>query len=66
MQLNTALLPALVLLAVAVADALPPSCSEAVTCGDHVVRYPFSLTNSSKPDCGYPGLGLVCARETPR
>ncbi|CAM0145125.1 unnamed protein product [Urochloa decumbens] len=49
------LLPALVLLAVA--DALPPSCSN-VTCGGQVVQYPFSLLNES--DCGYPGLGLVC------
>ncbi|CAO2204464.1 unnamed protein product, partial [Urochloa humidicola] len=49
------LLPALLLLAVA--DALPPSCSN-VTCGEHVVQYPFSLLNES--DCGYPGLGLVC------
>ncbi|CAM0147032.1 unnamed protein product [Urochloa decumbens] len=46
-----------VLLLVAVADALPPSCSN-VTCGKHVVQYPFSLLNES--DCGYPGLGLVC------
>ncbi|CAO2178705.1 unnamed protein product [Urochloa humidicola] len=49
------LLPALLLLAVA--DALPPSCSN-VTCGGHVVQYPFSLQNES--DCGYPGLGLLC------
>ncbi|CAL4955081.1 unnamed protein product [Urochloa decumbens] len=49
------LLPALVL--VAVADALPSSCSN-VTCGGQVVQYPFSLLNKS--DCGYPGLGLVC------
>jgi hypothetical protein len=54
------LLPVLVLLAVAVADALPPSCTEAITCGDHVVRYPFSLINSWTPHCGYPGLGLIC------
>ncbi|CAL4955065.1 unnamed protein product [Urochloa decumbens] len=51
------LLPALVLLAVA--NALPPQCSDFVTCGDHVVHYPFSL-NSSASYCGYPGLGLVC------
>ncbi|CAO2198032.1 unnamed protein product [Urochloa humidicola] len=50
------LLPALLLLAVA--DALPPSCSN-VTCGDHVIQYPFSL-DSRASDCGYPGLGLVC------
>ncbi|CAL4955088.1 unnamed protein product [Urochloa decumbens] len=49
------LLPALLL--VAVADALPPQCSN-VTCGGQVVQYPFSVLNKS--DCGYPGLGLVC------
>jgi hypothetical protein len=52
------LLPALLLLAVA--DALPPSCSN-VTCGDHVVQYPFSLHES---DCGYPGLDLICEKNT--
>jgi len=43
----------------AVADALPPSCSEVVTCAGHVVQYPFWL-NTSTSDCGYPELGLVC------
>jgi len=57
------LLPILSLLAVA--DALPPPCSNA-TCGDQVVRYPFWLLNASTSDCGYPGLGLVCeANATP-
>nr|XP_034595526.1 RING-H2 finger protein ATL22-like isoform X1 [Setaria viridis] len=51
------LLPILLLLAIA--DALPPACSEVVTCAGQVVRYPFSL-NSSESDCGYPGLDLFC------
>ena len=56
-------LPILFLLAVA--EALPPPCSNA-TCGDQVVRYPFWLLNASTSDCGYPGLGLVCeANATP-
>ncbi|XP_039812416.1 LEAF RUST 10 DISEASE-RESISTANCE LOCUS RECEPTOR-LIKE PROTEIN KINASE-like 1.2 isoform X4 [Panicum virgatum] len=50
----------LLLLLLAVADALPPSCSEVVFCAGHVVQYPFWLINSSTSDCGYPGLGLVC------
>ncbi|WVZ69223.1 LOW QUALITY PROTEIN: hypothetical protein U9M48_018042 [Paspalum notatum var. saurae] len=54
------LLPALLLLAVA--NALPPSCRN-VTCGGHVVQYPFSL-NSSASECGYPGLDLVCEDNT--
>ncbi|PVH38204.1 hypothetical protein PAHAL_5G198400 [Panicum hallii] len=54
------LLPALLLL-LAVADALPPSCSEVVTCAGLVVQYPFRL-DSSASRCGYPGLDLVCER----
>ncbi|KAJ1284861.1 hypothetical protein BS78_03G237400 [Paspalum vaginatum] len=54
------LLPAL--LQLAVAKALPLSCRN-VTCGDHVVQYPFSL-NSSASDCGYPGLDLLCEDNT--
>ncbi|CAO2178702.1 unnamed protein product [Urochloa humidicola] len=50
------ILPALLLLAVA--NAIPPPCSDFVTCGEHVVQYPFSLLNESY--CGYPGLGLIC------
>ncbi|RLN22363.1 hypothetical protein C2845_PM07G19400 [Panicum miliaceum] len=55
------LLHALLLLLLAVADALPPSCSESevVTCAGLVVRYPFRL-DSSASHCGYPGLDLVC------
>ncbi|PUZ55271.1 hypothetical protein GQ55_5G199300 [Panicum hallii var. hallii] len=54
------LLPTLLLL-LAVADALPPSCSEVVTCAGLVVQYPFRL-DSSASRCGYPGLDLVCER----
>ncbi|PVH38212.1 hypothetical protein PAHAL_5G199300 [Panicum hallii] len=54
------LLPALLLL-LAVADALPPSCSEVVTWAGLVVQYPFRL-DSSASHCGYPGLDLVCER----
>ncbi|KAL5228020.1 hypothetical protein ABZP36_016285 [Zizania latifolia] len=54
------LLPALLVLLFAAADAYPAACRNA-TCGGRTVAYPFWLNNSSSPlDCGYPGLGLAC------
>jgi hypothetical protein len=53
------LLPLLpVELLLAVADAVPDSCGKA-TCAGQDIHYPFWLS-SSTPDCGYPGIGLVC------
>ncbi|CAM0148668.1 unnamed protein product [Urochloa decumbens] len=52
----------LLLLLLAVANALP-QCSQVVTCGEHVVQYPF-LLNSPESDCSYPGLDLVCESNT--
>ncbi|XP_066306807.1 LEAF RUST 10 DISEASE-RESISTANCEUS RECEPTOR-LIKE PROTEIN KINASE-like 1.2 isoform X6 [Miscanthus floridulus] len=50
------LLPVQLLLAVA--DAVPDSCTKA-TCGGQDIHYPFWL-KSSTPDCGYHLIGLVC------
>ncbi|CAL4948038.1 unnamed protein product [Urochloa decumbens] len=57
------LLPALLLLAVA--NALPPSCSN-VTCGKHVVQYPFSLLNVERVRLRLPRARpcLVCEDNT--
>ena len=52
------LLPVQLLLAVA--DAIPDSCSKAI-CAGHDTHYPSWLNNSSAPaDCCYAGIGLVC------
>ncbi|XP_066309441.1 LEAF RUST 10 DISEASE-RESISTANCEUS RECEPTOR-LIKE PROTEIN KINASE-like 2.1 isoform X2 [Miscanthus floridulus] len=50
------LLPVQLLLAVA--NAVPDSCTKA-TCACQDIHYPFWL-NSSAPDCGYAGIGLLC------
>ena len=52
------LLPVQLLLAVA--DAIPDSCSKAI-CAGHDTHYPSCLNNSSAPaNCCYAGIGLVC------
>ena len=52
------LLPVQLLLAVA--DAIPDSCSKAI-CAGHDIHYPSWLNNSFAPaDCCYAGIGLVC------
>ena len=58
------LLPVQLLLTVqlllAIADAIPDSCSKAI-CAGHDTHYPSWLNNSSAPaDCCYAGIGLVC------
>jgi hypothetical protein len=57
------LLPPAVFLLFATADAYSASCSNA-TCGGQTISYPFWLANAG-PNCGYPGLGIVCKENTP-
>lgn len=57
------IIPVLLLLAGAAADVYPAVCSNA-TCGGHSITYPFWLAHSG-PNCGYPGLGLLCVDDAP-